>query len=155
MSSLLTIHQVSTRSGLKASALRYYEQRGLITSERNGAGMRRFPRSVLRRVAFIAFAQRLGMSLEEIRCELDKLPTDHVPTGIDWSRLSGAWEARIDAQIAELQRLKVGLTECISCGCLSLQSCKLINPEDRASRLGPGPRYWVGDDENPTPAEQA
>ncbi len=145
MDTLLTINQIARRSGVAASALRYYEERGLISSERAGSGHRRFARSTLRRLAFIVFAQRVGLSLDEIRAEFDKLPTDHVPTGCDWSRLSQTWAARIDERMAELKRLKVGLTACISCGCLSLESCKLANPADRASRLGPGPRYWVGD----------
>lgn len=143
MQGLLTISQIAKRSGVAASALRYYEERGLIRSERAGSGHRRFPRSVLRRIAFIVFAQRLDMSLDEIRTELDKLPTDHVPTGKDWARLSGPWTARIDERIAELERLKAGLTECIMCGCLSLESCGMINPADRAASLGAGPRYWV------------
>ena len=97
---LLTIGEVARRSGVAASALRYYEERGLIRSERAGSGHRRFPRAVLRRIAFIVFAQRLGMSLEEVKAELDKLPTDHIPTGEDWSRLSGGWTRRIDERIA-------------------------------------------------------
>ncbi len=145
MDPMLTINQVSRRSGVAASALRYYEERGLITSERAGSGHRRFPRAVLRRIAFIVFAQRLGLSLGEIRESLDRLPTDHVPKGPDWSQLSETWSARIDQKIAELERLKIGLTECISCGCLSLDRCALVNPADRAGGLGPGPRYWVGD----------
>lgn len=140
----LTINQVSRRSGVAASALRYYEERGLIRSERAGGGHRRFPRSVLRRIAFIVFAQRVGMTLDDIRIELDRLPTDHIPTGDDWRTISEAWNARIDARIEELNRLKLGLGECISCGCLSLDRCKLINPEDKAARQGAGPRYWVG-----------
>jgi MerR family transcriptional regulator, redox-sensitive transcriptional activator SoxR len=142
---LLTIGEVSRRSGVAASALRFYEQRGLIVSERSGSGHRRFRRPVLRRIAFIVFAQRVGLTLEEIGDELAKLPGDHAPTRGDWSRLSRAWSSRIDARIAELQRLKVGLTECIGCGCLSLDRCRLANPGDRASSLGPGPRYWIGD----------
>ncbi|WP_026873505.1 redox-sensitive transcriptional activator SoxR [Inquilinus limosus] len=145
MDGVLTINQVSRRSGVAASALRYYEERGLIRSERAGSGHRRFPRAVLRRIAFIVFAQRIGMSLDEIKAELDKLPTDHIPTGEDWSRLSGGWTRRIDERIAELERLKSGLAGCIGCGCLSLSSCGLVNPADRAARLGPGPRFWVGD----------
>ena len=90
------------------------------------------------------FAQRLGLTLEEIGAELAKLPSDRVPTGRDWSRLSGQWTSRIDRRIAELQRLKVGLTGCIGCGCLSLERCQLVNPGDRAARIGPGPRLWVG-----------
>jgi MerR family redox-sensitive transcriptional activator SoxR len=143
--SLLTISEVAKRSGVAASALRYYEERGLIESERAGSGHRRYRRAVLRRIAFIVFAQRIGLSLEEIGGELAKLPADHVPTGRDWSRLSGAWTSRIDDRIAELERLRRGLTECIGCGCLSLDRCRLSNPGDRAAGLGPGPRYWIGD----------
>jgi MerR family transcriptional regulator, redox-sensitive transcriptional activator SoxR len=142
---LLTIGEVARRSGVAASALRFYEERGLIASERAGSGHRRYPRAVLRRIAFIVFAQRIGLTLEEIGAELAKLPGDRAPTRRDWARLSSGWGARIDDRIAELQRLKVGLTECIGCGCLSLDRCRLANPDDRAAHLGPGPRYWVGD----------
>lgn len=145
MAGLLTIGEVSRRSGVAASALRFYEDRGLIAAERSGSGHRRFRRPVLRRIAFIVFAQRVGLTLEEIGAELAQLPGHHAPTRRDWARLSGTWSARIDARIGELQRLKAGLTECIGCGCLSLDRCQLANPEDRASRLGPGPRYWIGD----------
>jgi MerR family redox-sensitive transcriptional activator SoxR len=141
----LTISEVAQRSGVAASALRYYEDRGLIDSERAGSGHRRYPRSVLRRIAFIVFAQRVGLTLEEIGAELAKLPPDRVPNKRDWSRLSKGWSARIDERIAELERLRAGLTECIGCGCLSLDRCKLSNPDDRAATLGPGPRYWIGD----------
>jgi MerR family redox-sensitive transcriptional activator SoxR len=145
MSDLLTISEVSKRSGVAASALRFYEERGLIASERAGSGHRRYPRPVLRRIAFIVFAQRIGLTLDEIGAELAKLPEGHAPTRRDWSRLSSTWTSRIDERIAELQRLKVGLTECIGCGCLSLERCHLSNPQDRAARFGPGPRYWIGD----------
>jgi MerR family redox-sensitive transcriptional activator SoxR len=145
MSDLLTIGEVSKRSGVAASALRFYEERGLIASERAGSGHRRYPRPVLRRIAFIVFAQRIGLTLDEIGGELAKLPEGHAPTRRDWSRLSSTWTSRIDERIAELERLKVGLTECIGCGCLSLERCQLSNPQDRAARLGPGPRYWIGD----------
>ena len=145
MSTSLTIGEVSRRSGVAASALRFYEDRGLIASERAGSGHRRYPRPVLRRIAFIVFAQRVGLTLREIGTELAKLPPERAPTRRDWSRLSGTWSARIDQRIAELERLKAGLTECIGCGCLSLERCKLANPDDRAAGLGPGPRYWVGD----------
>lgn len=144
--SLITIGEVARRSGVAASALRYYEERGLITSERTGAGHRRFPRAVLRRIAFIVYAQRIGLTLEEIADELAKLPENRAPTRRDWSRLMGEWSARIQARIAELQRLEAGLVKCIGCGCLSLDHCSLANPSDRASKFGPGPRYWVGDD---------
>jgi MerR family transcriptional regulator, redox-sensitive transcriptional activator SoxR len=142
---LMTIGEVARRSGVAASALRFYEDRGLIASERAGSGHRRYPRSVLRRIAFIVFAQRVGLTLDEIGAELAKLPPDRAPNRRDWARLSSGWSTRIDEQIAQLERLKVGLTECIGCGCLSLSRCKLANPDDRAASLGPGPRYWVGD----------
>jgi len=145
MDDLLTIGDVARRSGVASSALRFYEQRGLIASERAGSGHRRYRRPVLRRVAFIVFAQRVGLTLDEIGAELSKLPPDRAPTKRDWSRLSRGWSGRIDERIAELERLKAGLTECIGCGCLSLERCRLANPGDRAARLGPGPRYWVGD----------
>jgi MerR family transcriptional regulator, redox-sensitive transcriptional activator SoxR len=142
---LLTIGEVAKRSGVAASALRFYEERGLIRSERAGSGHRRYPRSVLRRIAFIVFAQRVGLTLEEIKGELAKLPPDRAPTRRDWARLSSGWASRIDERIAELERLKLGLTECIGCGCLSLDRCRLSNPNDRAAGFGPGPRYWLGD----------
>ena len=145
MAELLTIGEVSRRSGVASSALRFYEQRGLIRSERAGSGHRRYPRPVLRRIAFIVFAQRVGLTLDEIAEELDQLPPGRAPTRRDWSRLSSRWSGRIDARIAELERLKAGLTECIGCGCLSLDRCRLSNPDDRAAGLGPGPRYWMGD----------
>ena len=145
MAELLTIGETARRSSVAASALRFYEERGLISSDRAGSGHRRYPRPMLRRIAFIVFAQRVGLSLEEIGHELAKLPPDRAPTRRDWSRLSSGWSARIDERIAELERLKVGLTECIGCGCLSLERCRLANPDDRAARLGAGPRYWIGD----------
>ena len=141
----MTIGEVSRRSGVAASALRFYEERGLITSERAGSGHRRYPRPALRRISFIVFAQRVGLTLEEIGAELAKLPPERAPTRRDWARLTKTWSARIDDRIAELQRLQVGLTECIGCGCLSLDRCRLANPGDRAAGMGPGPRYWIGD----------
>jgi MerR family transcriptional regulator, redox-sensitive transcriptional activator SoxR len=144
-SEALTITEVSRRSGVAASALRFYEERGLISSERAGSGHRRYRRAVLRRIAFIVFAQRIGLTLDEIGAELAKLPPDRAPNRRDWSRLSSGWTARIDDRIAELERLRAGLTECIGCGCLSLERCQLSNPQDRAAKLGPGPRYWIGD----------
>jgi MerR family redox-sensitive transcriptional activator SoxR len=145
MSEPLTIGEVAQRSGVATSALRFYEERGLIESERTGAGHRRYPRPILRRIAFIVFAQRIGLSLEEIRAELSKLPAHRAPTRRDWAKLSSTWSGRIDERIAELERLKAGLTECIGCGCLSLDRCKLANPGDRAASRGAGPRYWIGD----------
>jgi MerR family redox-sensitive transcriptional activator SoxR len=144
MEFVLTIGEVAKRSGVASSALRFYEERGLIASERAGSGHRRYPRSTLRRIAFIVFAQRIGLSLDEIGAALAKLPDERVPTRGDWARLSGDWTKRIDRKIAELERLKAGLTECIGCGCLSMDRCRLANPADRAGRAGPGPRYWLG-----------
>ena len=144
MTDLLPIGEVARRSGVASSALRFYEQRGLISSEREGSGHRRYPRPVLRRIAFIVFAQRIGLTLDEIGAELARLPADRAPSRRDWSRLSGGWTKRIDQRIAELQRLRAGLTECIGCGCLSIDRCALANPADRAGRKGPGPRYWLG-----------
>ncbi len=141
----MTIGEVGRRSGVATSALRFYEERGLISSQRASSGHRRYPRSVLRRIAFVVFAQRIGLTLEEIGVELARLPTDRVPTGRDWSRLSSRWTARIEERLAELERLKAGLSECIGCGCLSLEKCRLANPADRAGRHGPGARYWLGD----------
>ena len=143
MDTVLTIGEVAARSGVATSALRFYEEQGLIASERTGAGHRRFSRSVLRRVAFIVFAQKIGLSLEEIRGELAKLPRNRAPERTDWARLSAGWTKRIDERIAELQRMKTGLTECIGCGCLSLDRCQFSNPGDRAARRGAGPRYWM------------
>jgi MerR family transcriptional regulator, redox-sensitive transcriptional activator SoxR len=144
MDSELSIQAVSRRSGVAASALRYYEERGLIASQRARSGHRRYPRAALRRIAFIVFAQRIGLSLEEIGAELARLPADHTPTRQDWARISRPWTKRIDEKIAELERLRAGLTQCIGCGCLSIDKCEYANPADRAGRRGPGPRYWLG-----------
>jgi len=144
MDPMLTITEVSRRSGVASSALRFYEERGLIASERAGSGHRRYPRSVLRRIAFIVFAQKIGLSLDEIGAELAKLPSGRVPKSRDWAKLSATWTKRIDERIAELQRLRDGLTACIGCGCLSIDRCTLSNPADRVGRAGPGPRFWMG-----------
>lgn len=140
----LTIGALAGRTGVATSALRFYEERGLIYSERNASGHRRYARATARRVAFIVFAQRIGLTLEEIRAELDKLPTDRIPARADWDRLTATWGARIDERIAELVRLKCGLTDCIGCGCLSLARCPILNPDDRVASHGSGPRYWLG-----------
>ena len=144
MDSVLTIGEVARRSGVASSALRFYEERGLIASVRAGSGHRRYHRSVLRRNAFIVFAQRIGLTLEEIGAELAKLPADRSPTRQVWARLSGAWTKRVDQMIAQLQRLRDGLTQCIGCGCLSIDKCRWANPADQAGRRGPGPRFWLG-----------
>lgn len=144
MAQLMTIGEVARRAGVAASALRYYEERGLIAAERAGSGHRRYARPVLRRIAFITFAQRIGLSLEEIGEELARLPGDRIPTREDWAALSGRWTARVEERIAELERLRAGLEECIGCGCLSLDRCALANPDDRARAAGPGPVAWGG-----------
>jgi len=143
MDDVLTIGEVAERSGVATSALRFYEDQGLIRSARTDSGHRRYPRAVIRRVAFIVFAQKIGLSLEEIRSELERLPHNRVPERADWAVLSGSWTKRIRERIAELERLEAGLTSCIGCGCLSLDRCQFANPGDRAGRQGPGPRAWV------------
>ena len=142
MDKTMTIGEISARSGVATSAFRFYEVRGLIHSERTAAGHRRYPRAVLRRIAFIVFAQRLGLSLEEVASELRRLPRHDVPTRAEWAKLSSSWQQHIDAKLAELERLRTGLTECIGCGCLSLEKCRLSNPSDRAATRGPGPAAW-------------
>lgn len=139
----MTIGQIAKRSGVAASALRFYEERGLIHSHRAGSGHRRFSSVVLRRIAFISFAQKIGLSLDEIGTELAKLPVDKVPKRKDWAKLATSWSARIDERIAELERLKTGLTGCIGCGCLSMDKCPLSNPNDRMGKKGAGPRGWI------------
>lgn len=151
MPDLLTISEVARRSGVAPSALRFYEDRGLIRSQRADSGHRRYPRAVLRRIAFIVFAQRIGLSLDEITDELASLPHDHTPEGNEWAQLSSRWSERIEEQIAQLQRLRGGLMRCIGCGCLSMNHCRFANPGDRAAGLGPGPRYWIGKPWNPSP----
>ena len=144
MADVLTITEISRRSGVASSALRFYEERGLIHSERAGSGHRRYKREVLRRIAFIVFAQKMGLSLDEIGTELARLPENRAPQRADWARSSASWTRRIDERIAELERLRAGLTRCIGCGCLSLKQCQLSNPADEAARLGPGPRFLMG-----------
>ncbi|MGH3860240.1 redox-sensitive transcriptional activator SoxR [Actinokineospora sp.] len=135
---MLTIGEVADRSGVPHTALRFYEERGLITSERTAGNQRRYARAVLRRLAFIRTAQRVGLSLEEIHDALDLLPERRTPTKVDWSKLSKSWRGEIEARIDALQRLRDNLTSCIGCGCLSLKSCGLINSEDALAKFGPG-----------------
>lgn len=138
---LLSIGDVARRAGLATSALRYYEQAGLVESVRSAGGQRRYPRGVLRRLAFVRAAQSVGLSLEEIRAALSTLPGARTPTPADWARLSRSWRGRLDEQIAGLTALRDGLTACIGCGCLSLRRCTLSNREDLAAAAGPGARY--------------
>lgn len=138
---LIPIGEVSRRAGIAASALRYYEREGLIAAVRPPSGRRRFPRSVLRRLAFVRAAQNVGLSLDEIKAALATLPDGRSPTKDDWARLSDTWRARLDEQIAGLEALRDGLTSCIGCGCLSLRDCGLMNPGDAAASRGAGARY--------------
>jgi MerR family redox-sensitive transcriptional activator SoxR len=141
----LTIGELAARAGLAPSALRFYESQGLIASGRTDGGQRRYHRDVLRRVAFVRVAQRVGLSLDEIRDALATLPASRTPNKADWTRLSRAWRPRLDDQIAVLERLRDELTSCIGCGCLSFRACSLYNPGDAAAALGTGPRYLLGD----------
>ena len=141
----LSIGAVAERAGVNVSALRFYETRGLIASRRSDGGQRRYQRSVLRRVAFIQVAQRVGLTLEESGQALDSLPHDDALTAADWQRLSAGWRPMLDQRIRLLEGLRDELDSCIGCGCLSLERCRLRNPGDRVSALGPGARYLVGE----------
>ncbi|WP_321477258.1 redox-sensitive transcriptional activator SoxR [uncultured Paludibaculum sp.] len=140
---MLTIGDLAKRSGVAASALRYYEDLGLIQSERSPSGHRRYLQATLRRVAFIVFAQKVGLTLDEVGQELNKLPNNRVPERADWAALSAAWTRRVDERIAELQKLRDGMSRCIGCGCLSFDHCQFANPGDRAGVRGAGPRFWI------------
>lgn len=140
-----SIGEVAERAGVATSALRFYERQGLISSQRSAGSQRRYRRDVLRRVAFIRVAQRVGLSLSEIRQALGQLPAGRTPTRADWSRLSRTWQSRLDERIGLLEGLRDQLGSCIGCGCLSLRACSLYNPDDGAARLGSGPRYLLGD----------
>jgi MerR family redox-sensitive transcriptional activator SoxR len=135
----LTVGQVAARSGVAVSALHFYERKGLIRSRRTTGNQRRYPRDVLRRVAFIRVSQRVGIPLGDIRAALSELPEERTPTPRDWARLSSAWRGELDARITQLQKLRDDLTGCIGCGCLSLGHCRLANPDDRLGARGPGP----------------
>jgi MerR family redox-sensitive transcriptional activator SoxR len=138
---LLTVSDVAARSGFAPSALRFYERDGLIDATRTAGGQRRFPRSVLRRLAFIRAAQNVGLTLDEVAAALALLPGGRTPTRADWARLSREWRARLDDQIAGLVALRDGLDSCIGCGCLSLRRCAFSNPADEAAPGGPGAVY--------------
>jgi MerR family transcriptional regulator, redox-sensitive transcriptional activator SoxR len=143
----LTIGELSSRSGVASSALRFYEDVGLISAQRTTGNQRRYPRHMLRRIAFIRAAQRVGLSLDEIHAALSTLPNGRTPTKSDWERVSRTWTARLDRQIADLYRLKAKLTGCVGCGCLSMRTCVLSNPDDEQGELGPGPA-WLPTEEN-------
>jgi MerR family redox-sensitive transcriptional activator SoxR len=135
---VLTIGEVAKRSGVPHTALRFYEERGLIAAERTAGNQRKYARAVLRRLAFIRTAQRVGLSLEDIHDALATLPEGRSPTKTDWARLSNRWRGELDARIDAMQRLRDRLTACIGCGCLSLKSCHLRNRDDLMADLGPG-----------------
>ena len=134
----LTVGEVARRSGVAVSALHFYETRGLIRSHRNRGNQRRYPREVLRRVAVIKVAQRVGVPLASIKAALDSLPDRRSPTTADWARLSRIWRDELDARIGQLQRLRDQLDGCIGCGCLSIKACRLRNPWDELAEQGPG-----------------
>ena len=150
-SELIGIGEVADRVGVAPSALRFYEAEGLIRSERSEGGRRRFRREVVRRVAFIRVAQQLGLTLEEIKTALAELPESRTPNRRDWARLSAKWRSRLDERISLLTNLRDDLDDCIGCGCLSLATCRLYNPDDRAAALGPGPRFLLGDSPTDVP----
>ena len=141
----ILIGELARRSGVAASALRFYEVQGLLTSQRNAAGRRQYARGDLRRVAFIRAAQAVGLSLDQIRAALSSLPDGRTPNQKDWIRLSSAWRPLLDQRIADLTRLRDQLSSCIGCGCLSLSTCALYNPGDVAATRGNGARYLLGD----------
>ncbi len=151
---VLTVSEVSRRSGFAASALRFYEDQGLIQAGRSSGGQRRYERGVLRRLAFIRAAGNIGLTLQEIREELATLPSSRTPTKADWQRISRHWRTRIDDQIGALERLRDGLDACIGCGCLSLQRCAFSNPSDIAAATSdaPGAAYLPARLRRPQPA---
>jgi MerR family redox-sensitive transcriptional activator SoxR len=142
----LTIGALSERTGVAASALRFYEAEGLVHAERTAGGQRRYHRDMIRRVSFIRVAQQVGLTLDEVRSALATLPDNRTPTQKDWERLSASWRPRLDAQIAMLERLRDRLDRCIGCGCLSLRACHILNPGDIAAVRGPGPRFVLDGD---------
>lgn len=141
-----TVGEVAERAGVATSALRFYESHGLIASDRTPAGHRRYHADVLRRVSFIRVAQRVGLSLAEIRSALDSLPDARTPTRADWAGLASTWRPMLDERIALLEAMRDKLDGCIGCGCLSLETCAMYNPDDMAAARGTGPRYLLGDD---------
>lgn len=143
----MTIGEVARRSGVSVATLHFYESRGLISSWRTSGNQRRYPRGILRRIAVIKVAQRAGIPLAEIQQALSVLPPNSAPSAADWRRLSQLWRADLDARIQRLTQLRDQLSECIGCGCLSLQDCPLRNPGDRLAEQGSGPQVWGGDGE--------
>lgn len=142
---LLAPREVADRAGVAVSTLHFYEREGLISSTRTSGNQRRYTRAVLRRISFIRVSQGLGISLADIRRALGSLPAESVPGKADWARISRGWRVALDARIGQLERLRDNLDGCIGCGCLSLRSCALYNPEDRLAADGPGPRRLLVD----------
>ncbi len=138
---LLTVGEVAQRSGFAPSALRFYEQQGLLSATRTSGGQRRYERSVLRRLAFIRAARNVGLSLDEAAAALGTLPDGRTPTRADWTRLSRSWRSRLNDQIDALTKLRDGLDSCIGCGCLSLKRCAISNPADVAGKVNSGAAY--------------
>lgn len=145
MRDLLAIGELARRTGVSVSAIRFYEEKGLLTSMRNAGGQRRFARSDIRRVSFVLIAQRLGLTLTEIEQALAGLPEGRTPGRADWGKISAGIRSQIETRIAELSRMRDHLDGCIGCGCLSLDVCALYNPDDRIATKGPGPRILLGD----------
>lgn len=141
----LTIGQIAARTSLAASAIRYYESEGLVHPARSDGGQRIYQRADIRRLSFVMVSQDLGFSIAEIRAALSSLPPDRAPNKRDWSRIACRFGKVLDRRIARMQALRLRLDGCIGCGCLSLKSCALYNPRDRARRAGSGPRYLLGD----------
>ena len=145
MPSELSIGEVSTRSGVAPSALRFYEREGLIASTRTDGNQRRYERAVLRRIAFIQAGRAAGIPLADVNAALERLPANRIPSRRDWERLSNRWRADLDERIATLEALRNRLTTCIGCGCLSIDKCELLNPDDEAAEQGPGPHFLLED----------
>ncbi|MBE9565085.1 MAG: redox-sensitive transcriptional activator SoxR [Proteobacteria bacterium] len=143
---LVSIGFMASRTGVAVSAIRYYESENLIPAVRSPSGQRLFPRSAIRRVSFILISQQLGYSLEQIKAALNKLPDNRTPTKADWDKLATSFSRDLDERIQKLQNLRDSLSGCIGCGCLSLQRCRLYNPDDKINKRGAGARYLLGDD---------
>lgn len=149
LATTISIGQLAKRTGLAVSAIRYYEEQNLVAPERNAGGQRRYLRSDIRRLSFVLIAQQFGFSLDQIRHEMERLPKSRTPNKKDWDRIAQVFGKTLDQKIEALQQLRSKLDGCIGCGCLSLQACKLYNPQDRAARFGAGPRYLMGDRPDP------
>ncbi|NQY40118.1 MAG: redox-sensitive transcriptional activator SoxR [Henriciella sp.] len=142
----LSIGDLAARTGLSVSAIRFYEGKGLITPDRNEGNQRRFEGSDIRRLSFILIAQQMGLTIEQIKTVMTSLPEGRTPTKADWSKISRTFRKTLDERIAMMERMRDRLDGCIGCGCLSLKACSLYNPDDKAYRLGVGPRYVVSDE---------